>query len=189
MGSMCAERLAKSAAAGSQGLSQYSLPPLVPPVVRLAEGSEAPEFWEALGGRGEYAREEGAAAGVGGGAGWGAGGGAPFSIPEGPRLFHLSDVTGRLALEEVENWGQQDLDVRDVYILDAGHQVYAWRGAQCSEVEGEKLVEVAEAYVAKAVERGAHTQGVPLVLIESGREPPCFKALFAGWDAADTSVF
>ena len=176
MGSACAERLARAAAAAGSRGSKFSAP-VVPPVVRLAEGSETPEFWAALGGRGEYARlEEAAAEG-------------PFAVQQDPRLFRLSDVTGRLVLEEVENWGQQDLDARDVFILDAGQQVYAWRGAQCSQLEAEKLVEVAEAYVARAVERGAHTLGVPLVMLESGREPPCFKALFAGWDEEGTCVF
>lgn len=84
----------------------------------VQEGEEPDDFWEALGGKTDYQESyESADAGE-------------------PRLFHLHLLSnGRLKVEEIHDFEQEDLAVDDVMVLDTGSEVYVWIGSAASEDE------------------------------------------------------
>jgi len=71
------------------------------PTVNIAEGHEPAEFWDALGGKTEYAEAREAVEGQ-----------------REPRLFQCSNVTGSFVTTEAFNFIQDDLINDDVMILD-----------------------------------------------------------------------
>lgn len=94
----------------------------------INEGSEPEAFWKALNGKGDYDRELDAP-------------GAPLLEP---RLFHCKLLfNGKLRVEEVHDYLQDDLDEDDIMILDGGDEVYVWEGKGSSAEEKEKSLEVA----------------------------------------------
>uniref|UniRef100_A0A1B0GQK7 Gelsolin-like domain-containing protein n=1 Tax=Phlebotomus papatasi TaxID=29031 RepID=A0A1B0GQK7_PHLPP len=95
----------------------------------IAEGEEPAEFWDALGGEGDYDRELDPA-------------GPPFLEP---RLFHCKILfNGRFRVEEVAHFEQDDLDQDDIMVLDGGDEVYVWEGNGSTEEEKEKAMDMAK---------------------------------------------
>ncbi|GAB0094218.1 Gelsolin [Sergentomyia squamirostris] len=132
----------------------------------IAEGEEPAEFWEALGGEGDYDRELDPA-------------GAPFLDP---RLFHCKILfNGRFRVEEVAQFEQDDLDVDDIMVLDGGDEVYVWEGNGSTDEEKEKAMDMAKQYIrTDPTDRSEET--VPIIKIHQGKEPRSFKRLFPAWD-------
>lgn len=95
----------------------------------ISEGEEPVEFWEALGGEGDYDHEIDAP-------------GAPFLEP---RLFHCRILfNGKFRVEEINNFEQDDLDVDDIMVLDGGDEIYVWEGHGSTDEEKEKSIEMAK---------------------------------------------
>ena len=86
----------------------------------IFEGQERAEFWQALGGKQEYFDQKVFKQGEEVGA---------------PRLFQVSNATGNITVEEIVEFGQEDLIEEDVMLLDAGHTVFCWFGAQANKQE------------------------------------------------------
>lgn len=98
----------------------------------IEEGSEPAEFWEALGGEGDYDHELDPA-------------GAPFLDP---RLFHCRILfNGKLRVEEIGQFEQNDLNVDDIMVLDGGDEVYIWEGQGATAEEKEKSIDMAKVFV------------------------------------------
>lgn len=98
----------------------------------IDEGSEPAEFWDALGGEGDYDKELEPL-------------GAPFLDP---RLFHCRILkNGRFRVEEIAQFEQDDLCVDDVMVLDGGDEIYVWEGDKCDEEEKTKSVDMAKVCV------------------------------------------
>lgn len=94
----------------------------------INENAEPKAFWDALGGKGEYDRELDSP-------------GAPILEP---RLFHCKLLSnGKLRVEEIDDYKQEDLDDDDVMILDAGDEVYMWEGIDSDEEERRQSLKVA----------------------------------------------
>lgn len=94
----------------------------------IDEGNEPDEFWDALGGQGDYDRELDAP-------------GAPFLDA---RLFHCRIVAnGKLRVEEIGQFEQSDLNVDDIMVLDGGDEVYVWEGEGSTQEEKDKSIEMA----------------------------------------------
>lgn len=94
----------------------------------IEEGSESEQFWLLLNGKGEYDREIDPP-------------GAPCLEP---RLFHCKLLfNGKLRVEEIHDFDQDDLDPDDIMILDGGDEVYVWEGIGSSPEEKEKSLDVA----------------------------------------------
>jgi hypothetical protein len=85
----------------------------------LKEGSEPQAFWDALGGKTEYA----SAKALG------------FSPDFSPRLFCVSSVQGYVHMKEVPNYAQDDLNNNEVMVLDAYRTIYVWVGMNSNKFE------------------------------------------------------
>lgn len=95
----------------------------------IQEGSEPSEFWDAIGGEGEYDHEIDRP-------------GAPFLEA---RLFHCRiKANGKIRVEEIHHFEQEDLDSDDVMILDGGDEIYIWEGQGSSDEEKEKSLDMAK---------------------------------------------
>jgi gelsolin len=98
----------------------------------IAEGSEPQEFWDALGGKGEYDTELDKP-------------GPPFLDP---RLFHCRILTnGKFRVSEINNFEQDDLDVDDIMVLDGGDEIYVWEGEGSTDEEKAKSLDMAQVCV------------------------------------------
>ena len=125
----------------------------------IQEGEEPEEFWEALGGRGEYATERDLV--------------GDHEI----RLFHVSDKAGYVQVEEIFNFTQEDLFDDDVMLLDAWSTVYIWIGSQSNQRERTQGAEIGEKYI-----RELKGREPTLVTVKAGQEPLPFTAHFLNWD-------
>jgi hypothetical protein len=132
-------------------------------VVKVPEGQEPEAFWEALGGKAEYAQAK--------------------EVVEGqrdPRLFQCSNVTGTFKLTEAFNFVQDDLINDDVMILDLFSDVFVWIGKDSQKEEKDKAMQTAMDFVAKATD--GRSPSTPIWKVNAGLEPPNFTACFQGWD-------
>lgn len=95
----------------------------------IEEGEEPEEFWDLLGGKGEYRENfESDLRAVGE-----------------ARLFHATiNSKGRVAVEEIDEFTQRDLVEDDVMILDNGTIVYVWVGSGATEEEHKETAKAAE---------------------------------------------
>jgi hypothetical protein len=132
-------------------------------VTVVAEGEEPDEFWEAIGGKGEYSKFR------------------PEELScKPPRLFQCTNATGVFDVTEVYNFSQEDLIDDDVMLLDVFTSVMLWVGSQSNEQEKKSALETAQAYI-----RGANDgrdEDCSLMMIKAGNEPPMFSMHFIGWD-------
>jgi hypothetical protein len=139
------------------------------PLQALEEGSEAEEFWAALGGQKPYAS-------------------APslYIDYREPRLFHCSDASGSFRVEEIFHFTQEDLIDADVFILDAFKEVYVWIGSGSTVDEKRLGMETAMRYVASAPD--GRSSDTPIYRIEAGHEPELFTTHFHAWDTRITKM-
>ncbi|RCN25570.1 gelsolin repeat protein, partial [Ancylostoma caninum] len=97
-----------------------------------------------------------------------------------PRLFQVSDESGKMVVEEIANFDQESLDGDDVMILDALNVIYVWVGAGANQDEKKGALNTAKKYL----EQGnlpRHKQ-TTIETIFQGRETPTFKKFFPSWD-------
>jgi hypothetical protein len=133
-------------------------------VAVVAEGEEPDEFWEALGGKGEYSQFR-----------------AEELSCKPPRLFQCTNVTGVFDVTEVHNFTQEDLIDDDVMLLDTFTSVMLWIGSQANETEKNSALKTAAAYIKGA--NDGRDDDCSLMVIKAGSEPPLFSMHFLGWDA------
>lgn len=132
----------------------------------IREGKEPKEFWEAIGGKEEYAtgkriEEE-----------------RP-SYP--PRLFQCSNASGAFKVEEIFEFSQEDLIEDDVMFLDTYDEVFVWIGEGANEVEKAEAVTVAMDYVSSDPS-GRTLQDTVIIQVKQGYEPLNFTGHFQAWD-------
>lgn len=132
-------------------------------LVKVTEGSEPAEFWSGLGGKGEYASD-----------------GYLYESNRDPRLFSCSNASGQFKVEEIFNFGQDDLDQNDIFILDTYNEVYVWVGDKSNDIEKKMAFETAIDYV-KTAEDG-RSPDTPIIKVVAGHEPRLFTCHFLGWD-------
>ncbi len=134
-------------------------------IVTLNEGEESEEFWQIIGGKGDYPQF---------------GNGDSFNYSYEPRLFQASNATGAFRVEEISNYCQDDLTDDDIFILDTYNQIFVWTGKQSNQTENDRAVEFVYQYIAKSTERKPHE--VVVIKVFSGHEPSMFTCHFRGWD-------
>jgi hypothetical protein len=134
--------------------------------VKIQEGSEPEAFWEALGGKGEYAS------------------GKMFEevLPSHPpRLFQCSNAKGRFFVEEIFDYAQEDLVEEDVMILDVYDSLYVWVGRGANETEKKEALRVAQEYV-KTDPSGRDPDACTMMQVKQGFEPLNFTCHFLDWN-------
>ena len=64
-------------------------------------------------------------------------------------LYKLSDSTGSLTCSEAKRGDikMSDLDSSDVFILDAGREIFVWVGSGASDAERRNAMPTAQAYL------------------------------------------
>jgi len=133
------------------------------PVQVVREGSEPAEFWEALGGRTEYAQV------------------SPGQLaPRDARLFSASTATGSFKVVEIDNFDQNDLNDEDVFLLDTYTQLFVWIGTQSTQEEKDKAVQFAQRFIQEADD--GREKDIPIIVVHAGAEPSLFSCHFRGWD-------
>lgn len=132
----------------------------------VLEGKEPAGFWEALGGKADYAKFKS----------------DPEELPE-PRLFQCSNAKGYFYVEEVFDFAQDDLIEDDVMILDTYHEVFVWVGNGANFEEKKMALETAIKYI--ETDTSGRTPNTTTILqIKQGFEPPNFTCHFHAWDPA-----
>nr|XP_039270420.1 adseverin-like [Styela clava]XP_039270421.1 adseverin-like [Styela clava] len=135
------------------------------PVVRK-EGKESPGFWYWLGGKQEYANHPR----------------LHEDLNENPpRLFGISDASGRLVVDEVPgDFTQADLCEDDVMMLDVWDQIFIWIGNGANSQERKEAPKLAEDYIkSDPRKRDARTS---IITITQGNEPLSFTGFLPTWD-------
>lgn len=129
------------------------------------EGQEKQAFWDAIGGKGEYHSDKRL---------------QDQDTEHLPRLFQLSNASGRFTCEEIPEFTQQDLVTDDCMILDVWEAVYIWIGEKAREEEKKEAERLALEYIeTDPAERDSDT---PVYRVKQGYEPPTFTGHFGVWD-------
>jgi len=138
------------------------------PIV-VKEGEESDAFWEALGGKQEYASDP------------------AFYEPDfRARLFCISNATGAMRCEEIFDWSQEDLLEDDVMLLDNRNQVHLWIGKGAHPDEIKESQGIAEKYIQAAHDNRGD---VPICVHHQYNETWSFISCFADWvDYEDKTV-
>ncbi|KAF8375436.1 hypothetical protein PRIPAC_81865, partial [Pristionchus pacificus] len=97
-----------------------------------------------------------------------------------PRLFQCSNETGKLVIEEIAGYEQEDLDGDDVMVLDALNIIYVWVGAGANKEEKKEAEKTAQGYLNNS-EVKRHKKTV-IETVFQGEETPTFKKFFPAWD-------
>ncbi|KAJ3153885.1 hypothetical protein HDU89_008750 [Geranomyces variabilis] len=100
------------------------------------------------------------------------------------RLFRVSHVSGGPTAEEIDPFMAADLSPGNVYILDAGTDVFLWVGAEARRDRHADVklgLETVLAYTTFANQQGRALP--PALVVMAGSEPQAFRAAFCAWDA------
>lgn len=98
-----------------------------------------------------------------------------------PRLFHISQSSGRLRVEELQHVAQSQLTDEDVFWLDCFTDLYVWFGANTRGSLRVAALHHANAYAKFAA--SIRDAPVPVVEVRSGEETAPFTWQFHAWRA------
>lgn len=94
------------------------------------------------------------------------------------KLVHVKVLAGgKLSVEQLTDFDQEDLDEDDVMVLDNGCQIFLWIGKDSSADEKEESMKIAKKYHAEA-EYDNEIEVVP-----QGEEPSDFTKVFSTWES------
>ncbi len=120
------------------------------------------------------------------------------------RLFEITNVSGRIAVNEIYQFTQEDLNPNEVMLLDAWDSMFVWIGQRkllpyilqfslknthriafyfedSNEKEREEANKIAIEYLKSCPShRGAD---IPIYRVKQGSEPPNFTGFFGPWDS------
>lgn len=131
-------------------------------VEEIDEGSEPTDFFEYLGGSGDYAKV------------------SSDHVPREARLFQASTAYGGFRVEEIQRFSQEDLIDDDVMLLDTYTQIFVWIGSKASDEEKQKATEFAMRFCREAGD--GRDENIPVIKINAGEEPLFFTCHFHAWD-------
>jgi len=130
----------------------------------MFEGQEKKHFWDELGGKQPYFDEKLSK-------------GNEAVLP--PRLFQIT-WAGSIKVEEISEFGQDDMVPEDVMLLDVSHTIFIWFGALSNKYEQQEGVRIAKDYLETCPnERDGDT---PIIIIKQGLEPANFSGHFGAWE-------
>eukprot|EP00928_Gymnodinium_smaydae_P081296 TRINITY_DN64845_c0_g1_i1.p1 TRINITY_DN64845_c0_g1~~TRINITY_DN64845_c0_g1_i1.p1 ORF type:complete len:903 (-),score=145.17 TRINITY_DN64845_c0_g1_i1:313-2766(-) len=132
-------------------------------LLTISEGEEPAEFWAAIGGKADYAKVP-----------------PGEHVAQEPRLFHCSNMTGRLRVDEIVDFSQPDLNDGDIFLMDVETTIYVWIGGGANDEEKKFSSDLAERFM----KQHSRVDGkkVPVVTIKAGNEPMLFTQHFVDWD-------
>ena len=127
------------------------------------DGSEDPEFWEAIGGKTEVGHHE-------------PGSDEAWELEEAHKLYRISDESGdhEFTLEAEGKVSRSKLHSEDSFLFDAGHEIFIYVGKNSSRGEHKYAMQFAQDYLVQ--EKRPHW--LPISLIHEGGENEEFEALF-----------
>ncbi|XP_058738233.1 villin-3 [Vicia villosa] len=134
------------------------------------EGTETSAFWSAVGGKQSVTSKK-----------------VTNDIVRDPHLFTLSFNKGKLQVEELYNFCQDDLLTEDILVLDTHAEVFVWIGQCVDTKEKQNSFEIAQKYIEKAASLDGLSPQVPLYKVTEGNEP-CFFTTYFSWDHAKSTV-
>jgi len=137
-------------------------------LVETVEFGEVPAFWDFLGGKGEYAAES-----------------VTEVEEQEPVLFQCTNKNGALDVEPIVDFGQEDLEEEDVFLLDVQTSIFLWVGREANEQEKVGALEVAASYR----EEQGYSSETPIITVHSGAEPLLFTSKFHAWDSKKAPSF
>ncbi|CAI9270528.1 unnamed protein product [Lactuca saligna] len=138
------------------------------PVKFSREGKESLAFWLALGGKQSYSSSK-----------------VTQEIIREPHLFEVISNKGKLEIEEVHSFEQDDLFPEDVLILDTHAEVIVWVGHLAQSTEKQNDFETGEKYVELVASMDSLSPSVILYRVTEGNEP-CFFTTYFSWDPTKT---
>jgi gelsolin len=135
-----------------------------PVVVVINEGDHDPdasEFWQKVGGPGPIKTAE-------------EGGSDDAKTTAPKRLFRLSDETGKMEFKEISKVARSSLDSNDVFVFDAGFEIFVWVGKKSTAQEKANGMSYATDYLFK-YNRPKH---LPICRVLEGGENEVFEHAF-----------
>ncbi|KAE8702548.1 Villin-2 [Hibiscus syriacus] len=130
------------------------------------EGAEVSAFWSALGEKESYSSTKK----------------EPDETVRDPHLFTVSLNKGKLEVEEIYNFSQDDLLTEDILVLDTHAEVFVWVGQCVDTKEKRSAFEIGQKYIDRAVSLEGLSPKVALFKVGEGNEP-CFFTVFFSWDS------
>ncbi|XP_058723957.1 villin-3-like [Vicia villosa] len=136
------------------------------------EGTENSAFWLPLGGKQSYTSKK-----------------VANEVIRDPHLFTYSLYKGKLHVEEVYNFSQDDLLTEDIHILDTHAEVFVWIGQCVDPKEKQNAFEIGQKYIDVAASLEGLSPRVPLYKVTEGNEPFFFTSYFSwDWDHSKAKV-
>ncbi|XP_043208965.1 advillin-like [Amphibalanus amphitrite] len=130
----------------------------------IEEGAEPSAFWDAISGHEEFDTTPR----------------ATHQVRMPARLFHCSDASGKLTVEEVADFDQSDLCEDDVMLLDAWDAVFVWVSVRANRAERRRSERAALEYLSR--DPAGRGENIPVYRVHQQAEPPIFTGFFPHWD-------
>ncbi|XP_067686683.1 advillin-like isoform X1 [Haliotis asinina] len=129
------------------------------------EGQEKESFWNILGGKQPYASDKRL---------------QDDESAHPPRLYQISNASGRIRAEQIQDFVQDDLVPEDVMLLDVWDALYLWIGSGSNKKERDSAETVALEYL--STDPAGRDKDTPIIKVKQGLEPPTFTGFFGVWD-------
>ncbi|KAJ1695673.1 hypothetical protein LUZ63_012371 [Rhynchospora breviuscula] len=128
------------------------------------EGTESSSFWSAIGGKQSFGGKK-----------------LTQETIRDPHLYSFSFNKGKIEIDEIHNFSQDELLTEDMLILDIHAEVFIWIGQSVDSKEKQRAFEIGQQYIDIAVSQEELLPDVPLYKVTEGSEPCFFKTYFS-WD-------
>ncbi|XP_015873827.3 villin-1 [Ziziphus jujuba] len=138
--------------------------------ISVREGSEPDVFWNALGGRADYARAK-----------------EIKGHPEDPHLFMLNITDDDFKVKEIYNFTQDDLTTEDVLVLDCHTEIFVWIGCHSNVKSKQQGLTLGMKFLEKDVLVEGLSSETPIYVVSEGHEPPFFTCFFE-WDSSKANM-
>ncbi|XP_043810073.1 villin-1 isoform X2 [Manihot esculenta] len=138
--------------------------------ISVREGSEPDIFWEALGGKTEYPREQEIKQHI-----------------EDPHLFAFMFADGDFKVKEIYNFTQDDLTTEDVLLLDCHEEIYVWIGCHANVKSKQQALMFGLNFLENAQLVGGLSIETPIYVVTEGKEPLFFTRFFE-WDSSKANM-
>ena len=143
-------------------------------IVAMNQGSETPEFWKLLGGKGSVAAA--------------VPDDAPASKVGVAKLFKVSDASGKLETMPIAEGelNREMLDTNDVFLLDNDATIFVWIGKCATKEERTGGMKMATDYLHGWF--SGRPQGARVMKVMEGAEPVLFQANFVSWSKGNSAA-